>query len=132
LLMKSYARCPQLRSFTEYGERCGHIKFFAAFAERSLEGKDAVSVLLGTRTNPLRVPPQSLISSPSVVLLGTFAEEISMDSAERCRINLEECLRLMPLAKSPAEATVLKNLVRSWKMIANQIALYEEIMADQK
>jgi hypothetical protein len=30
----------------------GHIKFFAAFAERSLEGKDAVPVLLGTRAKP--------------------------------------------------------------------------------
>jgi hypothetical protein len=51
-----------------------------------------------------------------------------MDSAERCRAQLAECRRLMPLAKSAAEATVLKNLVRSWKMIVNQTALYEEII----
>jgi hypothetical protein len=38
----------------------------------------------------------------------------------------------MPLAKSEAEATVLKNLVRSWKMICNQLALYESIIASQK
>jgi len=29
-------------------------------------------------------------------------------------------------------ATVLKNLIRSWKMIANQMALYEAIIKDQK
>jgi hypothetical protein len=55
-----------------------------------------------------------------------------MDSAERCRDQLAECRRLMPLAKSEAESTVLKNLVRSWKMIANQTALYDEIIAGQK
>jgi hypothetical protein len=55
-----------------------------------------------------------------------------MDSEERCRAQLAECLRLMPLAKSPAEATVLKSLARSWKMIANQMALYDEIIAGQK
>jgi hypothetical protein len=66
-----------------------------------------------------------------VVLLGTFAEEIAMDSAERCRDQLAECRRLLPLAKSVAEATVLKNLVRSWKMIANQRALYDEIVAEK-
>jgi hypothetical protein len=52
-----------------------------------------------------------------------------MDSAERCRTQLAE---LMPLAKSEAESTVLKNLVRSWKIIANQTALYDEIIAGQK
>jgi hypothetical protein len=55
-----------------------------------------------------------------------------MDSAERCRAQLAECRRLLPLAKSAAEATVLKNLVRSWKMIANQTALYDEIIAAPK
>jgi hypothetical protein len=39
---------------------------------------------------------------------------------------------LLPLAKSVAEATVLKNLVRSWQMIANQTALYDEIVAAQR
>ena len=37
----------------------------------------------------------------------------------------------MPLAKSEAESTVLKNLVRSWQMIGNQLALYESIIASQ-
>ena len=55
-----------------------------------------------------------------------------MDSAERCRTQLAECQRLVPLAKNAAEATVLKNLVRSWKMIANQTALYDEIIAGQR
>jgi hypothetical protein len=55
-----------------------------------------------------------------------------MYSADNCRAQLEECRNLHPLAKSGAEATVLKNLVRSWKMIANQMALYESILKDQK
>jgi hypothetical protein len=55
-----------------------------------------------------------------------------MYSADNCRSQLEECRNLLPLAKSPAEATVLKNLVRSWKMIANQMALYESILKDQQ
>jgi hypothetical protein len=55
-----------------------------------------------------------------------------MDSAKRCQDQMAECRRLLPLAKSTAEATVLKNLVRSWKMIANQTALYDEIIAAPK
>jgi hypothetical protein len=55
-----------------------------------------------------------------------------MDSEKRCRDQLDECRRLLPLAKSEAEATVLKNLVRSWKIICNQLALYESIMASRK
>jgi hypothetical protein len=55
-----------------------------------------------------------------------------MYSADNCRAQLEECRNLHPLAKSAAEATVLKNLVRSWKMIANQMALYEAILKDQR
>jgi hypothetical protein len=55
-----------------------------------------------------------------------------MYNAEKCQAQLEECRNLHPLAKSAAEATVLKNLARSWKMIANQMALYEAILKDQK
>jgi hypothetical protein len=38
----------------------------------------------------------------------------------------------MPLSKSESESTVLKNLARSWKIICNQLDLYESIKADQK
>jgi hypothetical protein len=85
-----------------------------------------------------RAGPASILNFPT---FGCFAENIPggnsngqrrTDSAEQCRDQLAECRRLMPLAKSPAEATVLKNLVRSWKMIANQMALYEAILKDQK
>ena len=54
-----------------------------------------------------------------------------MYSSENCRTQLDECRNLRPSAKSAAEATVLKNLIRSWKMIANQMALYEAILKDQ-
>jgi hypothetical protein len=51
-----------------------------------------------------------------------------MDSADHCRANLAECRGLLPSAQNDAEATVLKTLVRSWKMIANQLDRYAELM----
>jgi hypothetical protein len=64
--------------------------------------------------------------------VGTFKEAAAMDTAEHCREQLEKFQKALPLAKSVAEATVLKNLARSWKMIANQMALYEELQAEKK
>jgi hypothetical protein len=43
-----------------------------------------------------------------------------MDSADHCRDQLAECRRLLPLARSEAEATVLKLLVRSWVIDARK------------
>ena len=48
--------------------------------------------------------------------------------ASRCRVRAEECHRLMLVAESGAEATILTSLTRSWKMIANQIDRYVAIM----
>jgi hypothetical protein len=50
-----------------------------------------------------------------------------MDHADRCRRQADECHRLMLLAQSGAEATILTSLTRSWKMIANQTDRYEII-----
>jgi hypothetical protein len=47
-----------------------------------------------------------------------------MDRADRCRTQADECHRLMLLAQSGAEATILTSLMRSWKMIANQTDRY--------
>jgi hypothetical protein len=55
-----------------------------------------------------------------------FRREIT--EASRCRIQAEECHRLMLLAQSGAEATILTSLTRSWKMIANQTDRYVAIM----
>ena len=55
-----------------------------------------------------------------------------MDTGEHCREQLEKFQKALPLAESEAEARVLKNLARSWKMIANQMALYEELQAEKK
>lgn len=54
-----------------------------------------------------------------------------MDSASRCRVQAAECDRLMRLAESGAEATILTSLTRSWKMIANQTDRYVAIMRKQ-
>jgi hypothetical protein len=53
-----------------------------------------------------------------------------MDTAERCRLQSTECRRLMELAQSEVEVEVkaLRNLVRSWTLIANQTDQYAEIM----
>jgi len=51
-----------------------------------------------------------------------------MDRADRCRAQSDECHRLMLLAQSGAEATILTSLMRSWKMIANQTDRYVAIM----
>jgi hypothetical protein len=51
-----------------------------------------------------------------------------MDRAERCRAQADECPRLLLLATSGAEATILTSLMRSWKMIANQTDRYVAIM----
>jgi hypothetical protein len=51
-----------------------------------------------------------------------------MDSAEHCRMQSEECRRLLALAQNEAEVSVLTYLSRSWIMIANQIDRYVEIV----
>jgi hypothetical protein len=51
-----------------------------------------------------------------------------MDRADRCRTQADECHRLLLLAQSGAEATILTSLIRSWKMIANQTDRYVAIM----
>jgi len=51
-----------------------------------------------------------------------------MDRADRCRTQADECHRLLLLAQSGAEATILTSLMRSWKMIANQTDRYVAIM----
>jgi len=51
-----------------------------------------------------------------------------MDNAEHCWIKAQECRRLLDLPQSEAAAQVLRNLCRSWVMIANQIDRYAEIV----
>lgn len=47
-----------------------------------------------------------------------------MDSAKRCRDQSAECLRLMKLASSQAEAKLLNDIGQSWVRLANQIDRY--------
>jgi hypothetical protein len=51
-----------------------------------------------------------------------------MDSAEHCRMQSEECRRLLAFAQNDAEASSLTYLSRTWLMIAGQIDRYVEIM----
>jgi hypothetical protein len=57
-----------------------------------------------------------------------FDPRREVHEASRCRTQAEECHRLMLLAQSGAEATILTSLARSWKMIANQTDRYVAIM----
>ena len=50
------------------------------------------------------------------------------DIAEHCRIQAEECRRLLALAQTEVEASLLRYLSRSWMAIANQIDRYVEIV----
>jgi hypothetical protein len=57
-----------------------------------------------------------------------FNPQREINEASRCRTQAEECHRLMLVAQSGAEATILTSLMRSWKMIANQTDRYVAIM----
>jgi hypothetical protein len=54
-----------------------------------------------------------------------------MDSAERCLVQAEECRRQLALAQSKDMASILKNIARSWVMIAGQIDRYAALMRDE-
>ena len=57
-----------------------------------------------------------------------FNPQREINEASRCRTQAEECHRLLLVAQSGAEATILTSLMRSWKMIANQTDRYVAIM----
>jgi hypothetical protein len=57
-----------------------------------------------------------------------YSKGVIVDHSDRCRIQADECNRLMLLSQSGAEATILTSLTRSWKMIANQTDRYVAIM----
>jgi hypothetical protein len=63
--------------------------------------------------------------------LASFDSRRETSEAERCRAQAEDCHRLLLLAESGAEATILTSLWRSWKMIANQTDRYIAIMKKQ-
>jgi hypothetical protein len=66
-----------------------------------------------------------------IVFLGITADGkqgVIMDDSERCRIQANECDRLMLLSRSGAEATILTSLRHSWQVIANQTDRYVAIM----
>jgi hypothetical protein len=54
-----------------------------------------------------------------------------MDSAQHCRDQASECLRLMKLTQSAAEAEVLRNISSSWSRLSGQIDRYNALMREQ-
>jgi hypothetical protein len=54
-----------------------------------------------------------------------------MDSRQHCREQAAECVRLMGLAQSEAEAQILRNLSSSWSRLAGQIDRYNALMREQ-
>jgi hypothetical protein len=54
-----------------------------------------------------------------------------MDSAQRCRDQAKECLRLMKSTQSKAEAEVLRNISSSWSRLAGQIDRYNALVREQ-
>ena len=55
-----------------------------------------------------------------------------MDSTKQCQDQSAECLRLMGLAQSAAEAEMLKNMAQSWTRLAGQIDRYNALMREQR
>ena len=60
-----------------------------------------------------------------------FDSRRETNEAGRCRDHAEEYHRLMLLAQSGAEATILTSLARSWQLIAKQTDRYVAIMKRQ-
>jgi hypothetical protein len=54
-----------------------------------------------------------------------------MDSPQHCRDQSAECVRLMSLAHSEAQAQVLRNLSSSWSRLAGQIDRYNALIREQ-
>jgi len=54
-----------------------------------------------------------------------------MDSAQRCLGQSAECLRLMKLTQSGAEAQVLRNISHTWARLAGQIDRYNALVREQ-
>jgi hypothetical protein len=59
------------------------------------------------------------------------AIKIAMDSAEHCRMQSEECRRLLALAQNEAEASSLTCLSRTWLMIVGQADRCVEVMTKE-
>ena len=62
---------------------------------------------------------------------GLFGVVGAMDSAQRCRDQAAECLRLVKLAQSKHEAEVLRNISSSWTRLAGQIDRYNALVREQ-
>jgi hypothetical protein len=54
-----------------------------------------------------------------------------MDTAKHCQEQSAECLRLMRMAQSAAEAALLKYIAQSWSGLAGQIDRYNALMREQ-
>jgi hypothetical protein len=54
-----------------------------------------------------------------------------MDSAQDCKDQAAECLRLVKLAHSKDQAEVLRNLSTSWSRLAGQIDRYHALVREQ-
>jgi len=54
--------------------------------------------------------------------------EFDMDDAEYCRLQAQECRRLLGMPQSQARTQLLRNLCQSWVRVANQAELYRDIV----
>jgi hypothetical protein len=54
-----------------------------------------------------------------------------MDSAQHCRDQAAECLRLVKLAQSKDQAEVLRYITSSWSRLAGQIDRYNALVREQ-
>jgi hypothetical protein len=55
-----------------------------------------------------------------------------MNSAQRCRDQAAECVRLMNSAPTKDQARLLENISISWSRLAGQIDRYNELVREQE
>jgi hypothetical protein len=54
-----------------------------------------------------------------------------MDSAQHCRDQAKECIRLIKSTQSKDQAEVLRNISSSWSRLAGQIDRYTALVREQ-
>jgi hypothetical protein len=72
-----------------------------------------------------------VLSQPQIVGMSALESSKVMDSAQRCRDQAAECVRLMKSAPTRHQARLLDNIRVSWSRLAGQIERYDALVREQ-
>jgi hypothetical protein len=87
---------------------------------------DEIKLIRSTLDEAATMLPQAKRTSAMKVKLAS-----RMDSAQHCKDQVAECLRLVKLAQNKDQAEVLRNLSSSWSRLAGQIDRYDALVREQ-